>query len=74
MLHNINKSLKLTSESKQNPDFYKELSKKAERYKPLPKLKFNSKEHAGLYDPSYQSVDYSYQVEDDHPVVWLTLF
>ena len=40
-------------------DFYKDLSKKNERYRPLPKLKVNTKEHAALYEPSYQSVDYN---------------
>lgn len=40
-------------------DFYKDLSKKNDRYRPLPKLKVNTKEHAALYEPSYQSVDYN---------------
>lgn len=40
-------------------DLYKELSKKVDRYRPLPKLKVNGKEHAALYEPSYQSVDYN---------------
>lgn len=40
-------------------DFYKDLSKKSERYRPLPRLKVNNRDHAALYQPSYQSVDYN---------------
>lgn len=41
--------------SETKKDIYKELSKTVERYRHLPKLKFNSREHASLissYDPS----------------------
>ena len=30
-------------------DFYKDLSKKNERYRPLPRLKVNNRDHAALY-------------------------
>ena len=47
------------SEDKKN--IYKDLSKTVERYRHLPKLKFNSKEHDSLlssYEPaSYQSIN-----------------
>lgn len=59
LLANVNKTM-LMKESTLKSDIYKELSKKAERYhKPLPKLKVNNREHAALYEPSYQSVDYN---------------
>lgn len=41
--------------SETKKDIYKELSKTVERYRHLPKLKFNSREHSSLissYEPS----------------------
>lgn len=53
------KMVKDLSEDKKN--IYKDLSKTVERYRHLPKLKFNSKEHDSLlssYEPaSYQSIN-----------------
>jgi len=47
-------------------DLYKELSKKVERYRHLPKLRVNGKEHTALYEPSYQSVDYNNTDDEQH--------
>jgi cysteinyl-tRNA synthetase len=59
LLSNVNKTMAM-KESTLKSDIYKDLSKKVERYhKPLPKLKVNNREHAALYEPSYQSVDYN---------------
>lgn len=59
LLNNVNKTMVMKESTLKN-DIYKDLSKKAERYhKPLPKLKVNNREHAALYEPSYQSVDYN---------------
>lgn len=57
-MNNINKSMN-TKESAIKQDLYKDLSKKVERYRHLPKLRVNGKEHAALYEPTYQSVDYN---------------
>jgi hypothetical protein len=59
LLANVNKAM-VMKESTLKSDIYKDLSKKAERYhRPLPKLKVNGREHAALYEPTYQSVDYN---------------
>jgi hypothetical protein len=63
MLANVNKTM-VMKEGSLKQDLYKELSKKVDRYRPLPKLKVNGKEHAALYEPSYQSVDYN---DEDAP-------
>lgn len=57
-MNNINKSMN-TKESAIKQDLYKDLSKKVERYRHLPKLRVNGKEHSALYEPTYQSVDYN---------------
>ena len=69
MLININKSLNTNSSHKESHsmniknELYKDLSKKVERYRHLPKLKMNSKDHSALYEPSYKSIDY-HNVQD----------
>ncbi len=63
MINNINKSLNNNSSHKESSnikqELYKDLSKKVERYKHLPKLRMNNKEYAALYEPSYHSIEYS---------------
>lgn len=61
MINSINKSLNNNSANKESnikQELYKDLSKKNERYKHLPKLRMNNKEYAALYEPSYHSIDY----------------
>ena len=68
-LHNLNKSVNARETAIKN-ELYKDLGKKVERYRHmpnLPKIKVNSKEHAGLYERSYQSIDYHNM--DDEPAL-----
>lgn len=65
MLANISKTLNSNNSNRESTnlanlkqELYKDLSKKVERYRHLPKLKLNTREHAALYEPSYQSIDY----------------
>jgi hypothetical protein len=58
LLANVNKTMVMKDSTLKN-DLYKDLSKKVERYRPLPRLRVNGKEHAALYEPAYQSVDYN---------------
>jgi cysteinyl-tRNA synthetase len=76
MIANINKSLNTDSSKKDSHshslnmknELYKDLSKKVERYRHLPKLKMNNKEHSALYEPSYQSIDY-HNIDDEPSVL-----
>jgi nitrate/nitrite-specific signal transduction histidine kinase len=69
MIANINKSLNSSSkESSIKQELYKDLSKKVERYRHLPKLKMNNREYAALYEPSYQSIDYHNIDDEAHPI------
>jgi hypothetical protein len=54
MMTNIDKSLNTNSSQKVSTlnvknELYKDLSKKVERYRHLPKIKMNNKEHNALY-------------------------
>lgn len=69
LLANVNKTM-VMKESTLKSDIYKDLSKKVDRYhRALPKLKVNGREHAALYEPSYQSVDYN----EEEPVNMATV-
>jgi hypothetical protein len=65
--NNINNPNNL-KEAHVKTDLYNDLSKKVERYRHLPKLKMNNRDHAALYEPTYQSIDYGSIEEEPHAV------
>ena len=79
MVTNINKSLNSNSSNKvtnslgKQKELYKELSSKVERYRHLPKIKVN-KEHHGLYEPSYQSIDYHHIDDEANSLPYVTYY
>jgi len=72
MATNVNNTINMR-EANIKTDLYSDLSKKVERYRHLPKLKMNNREHAALYEPSYQSIDYG-SIEEEPPIANVTIY